>query len=344
MTITDIVFSTVEIPLKTPFVTALRRVENVEAVRVTLSTDGGLQGIGEAPPTEVITGENLQSIRSTIEAKIAPNMLHKPFETMEEVQKILHTSCKGATSAKAAVDIALYDLFCKQTCQPLYRFLGGENRSVETDVTISLNDPGTMAADARIALAEGFDILKVKVGGRDGRDIARLEGVRRAVPDALLLVDANQAWSETEALKMIGAVSDLGIELIEQPLPAENLEGMQAVTAQSPIPILADESVFTLEDAKRVIGTKAAEMINIKLMKCGGIYKAREIVEWCEARGVKCMMGSMLESPASIKAALQLAMAYPETIRYADLDSPLLYESIPQGSGMAFKGNEIFLS
>ncbi|MEA3372409.1 MAG: enolase C-terminal domain-like protein, partial [Campylobacterota bacterium] len=154
-------------------------------------------------------------------------------------------------------------------------------------------------------------------------------------------IDANQAWSEAETLEIIEAISDLNITLIEQPVSAEELESMQHITAESTIPILADESVFTLEDAKKVIETKAADMINIKLMKCGGIYKAVEIIRLCEANGIRCMMGSMLEGPTSIAAAAHLSMVYPETISYLDLDSPLLYRSLPEESPITFHRNHL---
>ncbi len=343
MRIVDIKIIHESIPLKTPFITALRRVDAVEFVRVKLITDNQLIGIGEAPPTKAITGEDLESISTTIDRIIAPKLLHHNFQSMAEIQELLHASCDGNHSAKAAIDMALYDLFSQESNQPLYSYLGGKEQSLTTDVTISLNRPDKMAKDAQTAIKNGFYILKVKVGAKDGLDIDRIKAVRQTVPDAKLLIDANQAWSEAESLSIIHEISDLNISLIEQPLPAEQLKGMQHITAESKIPILADESVFDLADAKEVIKTQAAHMINIKLMKCGGIYRAIKIIKLCEKNNIKCMLGSMLEGPTSITAAAHLAMAYPETIIYLDLDSPLLYKDLPSDSPITFQGNQLTL-
>lgn len=343
MKIVNIGITRESIPLKTPFITALRRVDTVPFVRVKLLTDEGFTGIGEAPPTKAITGEDMKTITSTIQNKIAPRFLYHHFISMEEAQLLLHGCCKDHNSAKAAFDIALYDLFAKKFAQPLFSYLGGSVNPLQTDVTISLNQPAKMAKDANTAVAEGFDILKIKVGGKDGLDSERIQAVRGAAAHATLLIDANQAWSEAQTLQVIGAVSDLDITLIEQPVPAKQLESLQRITAQSSIPVLADESAFSLEDVKKVVETNAAHMINIKLMKCGGIYKAVEILRFCESNNITCMMGSMLEGPVSIAAAAHLAMAYPKTVRYLDLDSPLLYTSLPDDSPVIFDQNKLLL-
>lgn len=343
MRIIDIEIGRESIPLKKPFITALRRVDTVQFVRVKIVTEEGFSGIGEAPPTKAITGEDTETITSTIRSKIIPRFLHEHFSSMEDAQRLLHACCEGQNSAKAAFDIALYDLFAKRAGQPLYAYLGGSANLLQTDVTISLNHPETMAQDARTAIAEGFDILKIKVGGHDGLDSERIRAVRTAAAHATLLIDANQAWSEAETLEEIRAVRDLDITLIEQPVPAKQLNSLRRITAQSTIAVLADESVFSLNDAEKVLNAHAAHMINIKLMKCGGIYKAAEIVRFCERRNITCMIGSMLEGPVSIAAAAHLAMAYPETVRYLDLDSPLLYAALPDGSPVGFKQNTLLL-
>jgi L-alanine-DL-glutamate epimerase-like enolase superfamily enzyme len=329
--------------LRTPFVTALRRVEAAVAVRLTITDDTGQAGVGEAPPTEAITGESMADIARTLETLLLP-ALAKPFENLDEALARLHGACDGRTSAKACCDIALHNLFARKAGQPLWRFLGAESPPApRTAVTVSLDTPEAMVAQADDFTKRGLTILKVKVGGKDGRDAARIEAVRRAAPNARLLVDANQAWRESEALRLIEAVAPLGIELVEQPLPARDLAGMRRLTARSPVPILADESAFDLKGVRRVIETEAAHMVNVKLMKCGGLAKAAEILQWCEKEGVPCMMGSMVETPASIEAALQLAARYPETVRYAALDSPLLYGRIPADCRVAFHENELYL-
>jgi len=342
MIITGISLEVEKIPLRTPFITALRRVDDVENIRVCIHTDTPNIGYGAAPATKAITGEDLNTISQTVKKVISPKLIGKTFD-LTKVLKTLHACCKGNSSAKAAVDMALYDLAAASENQRLIEFLGHTPKPLQTAVTISLKSPKEMAEDARSAFGRGLEILKVKVGGRDALDIERIVAIREAVPTARLLIDANQAWGVEESLKIIKAITPLNIELIEQPVLGSDIQGLKTISQQSGIPILADEAVFTLEDAKKVIEEKAADLINIKLMKCGGISKAIEIIEYCQEKGVKCMMGSMLEGPVSITLTTQLVMAYSNAFSHIDLDSPLLYKKIPTGTGLKFFNNTIEL-
>jgi L-alanine-DL-glutamate epimerase-like enolase superfamily enzyme len=340
MIITDMTLQCVHTPLRTPFVTALRRVEAVEEIVVTLHTDRGIYGLGAASATRAVTGEDLGTIEACLLHTIRPLLINQPFD-LSALLEALHGCCDKNGSARAAADMALHDLAAKEADMPLYAYLGGKHSPFKTAVTISLNRPSVMAADAENAIARGLDILKLKVGGGDGMDFERIAAVRSVVPDAELLIDANQGWAVKEALGIIESVKKLGIALIEQPVPASDIKGLKALTLRSPIPILADESVFTLEDAEEVIAAKAADMVNIKLMKCGGIAKAVEIINYCSEQGIPCMMGSMLEGAVSIAAAAHLVMAYRGSFAYADLDSPLLYRSLPEGNPLKFSANTL---
>ncbi len=335
----DFSLSVVRIPLARPFVTALRRVESVEAVRLELLEERGAVGAGEAPATVAVTGEGLDDIAATLSKRVLPALLGRPFASLTEALDIVSACCEGHGSAKAAADMALHDLWMKLHGPRSVPYLAAKEAKAVTDVTVSLGGPEEMASEASFALKKGCDILKVKVGGGDGLDIQRVEAVREAAPSAKLLVDANQAWSEEEAHRVIASIAPLDIALVEQPLPAGDLEGMRRVTQMSGVPILADESVFTLEDAIRVIEGGCADMVNVKLMKCGGISKAAEILAWCEAREVGCMIGSMLETPLSIAAALRLAARFEACVRFVDLDSPLLYAKSPETSALTVEGN-----
>jgi len=342
MIITGITLEIEKIPLRTPFITALRRVDDVENIRICIHTDTPNIGYGAAPATKAITGEDLKTISKTIKTIITPRLVGETFGLSKSL-KILHSCCKGNSSAKAAVDMALYDLAAASDNKTLVEFLGAVQRPIQTAVTISLKSPEEMAEDAFSAFGRGLEILKIKVGGKDGLDIERIVAIREAVPNARLLIDANQAWSVEESLEIIKAITPLNIELIEQPVLGSDIEGLRTISQQSGIPILADEAVFTLEDAKKVIEEKAADLINIKLMKCGGISKAIEIIEYCRDKDVKCMMGSMLEGPTSIALTTQLVMAYDDAFSHIDLDSPLLYKKIPTGTGLKFFNNTIEL-
>ncbi|WP_345985068.1 dipeptide epimerase [Sulfurimonas sp. HSL-1656] len=343
MTIADARIYRGSLPLATPFVTALRRVDDVVFVVLELHTDNGYIAYGSAPATKAVTGETLESIEASLRHHILPVLLGRPF-VFETLLHAVTTALPGNSSAKAAADMALYSLAAQEQNLPLYRYLGAkEPVPVTTAVTVSLGAPDAMRTKAAELLRNGYDILKVKVGGRDGLDAQRVRAIAEALPDAQLLVDANQAWDLRESLDFIEQCSDLPLALIEQPVPAADLEALRQITERSPFPILADEAVFDAEDARRVLGKGAANLINIKLMKCGGLAGALAILDVCRVHGVQCMLGSMLEGPVSITAALHLAAAHPDRFAWVDLDSPLLYRTLPADLPFTVEGNRYVL-
>lgn len=338
MKIARIELGEIIVPLRTPFKTALRTVESVHDVVVKIISDDGRIGYGEAPPTAVITGETRASIRAAIEEYIAPKLIGQPIAAMEDNQSLLHSAILGNTSAKAAVDMALYDLWAQELGAPLYRVLGGHKKTIETDLTISVNDIDEMVKDSLEAVSRGFKVLKVKIGKDEVLDLKRIEAIRSSIGrDIAIRLDANQGWSVREALSIIDKLEkrDLGIELIEQPIHYSNLQGMVEVTRFSSIPIMADESVFGPESALQVIEKSAADIINIKLMKSAGIYQALKIASIAEVHGIECMIGCMLESKISVSAAAHLAAA-KNIIAYVDLDGPGLCKRDPVLGGPDF--------
>ena len=346
MKIVRIETSEIMIPLVTPFKTALRTVENVHDIVVRITADTGEEGFGEAPPTAVITGDTLGSIKCAIDDFIAPSLVGMDIDDIDGIMKKLHGCILKNTSAKAAVDMAVYDLFAKSCKKPLYKVLGGSRKEIETDLTISVNDIDEMVADSLKAVKEGFKILKIKVGKEGNRDIERISAIRQAVgPDIKIRVDANQGWKPKEAVKIIQALEDLniGIDLVEQPVSAHDFEGMKFVTSRVETPILADESVFSVQDALHLIEERAADLINIKLMKTGGIYEALKICAMAESYGVECMIGCMLESKIAVSAAAHLAAA-KGVITRADLDGPSLCKTDPYDGGPLYKGNKIIMT
>ncbi len=329
MKIVNAVLGRQSLALKTPFVTALRRVDSADFISLELITDNGLRAYGSAPATKAVTGETLESIERTLRHIIIPALMHRPFAPEQMLEDVRHC-CSGSHSAKAAADMALHSLAAARQDVPLYRLLGAEHSTpLKTAVTVSLDTSRAMRTKAVEAYGSGMDILKIKVGGHDGQDPERVRAIASALPDATLLVDANQAWDVPETMVFIDAVSDLAIALIEQPVPAHDLEGLAEITSRSPFPILADEAVFTSDDAEKVLDRHAADLINIKLMKCGGIAEAQKIIAMCRRYDTRCMLGSMLEGPVSITAALHLANAHPDIFAWIDLDSPLLYRQCP---------------
>jgi len=332
----------INLPLARPFKTALRTVEHVNDVVVRVEADDGTVGYGEAPPTAVITGDTKGSILCAIQDFIAPSLVGMDVEDMEGLQNKLHACILKNTSAKAAVDMALYDLLGKRFGVPLYQLLGGSKQEIETDITISVNPIDEMVADSLDAVKQGFRVLKVKVGKEGKADVERIRAIRQACPDAVIRVDANQGWTASQAISIIKAMEDasLNIELVEQPVPAHDFEGMKAITRAVETPILADESVFCAEDAIRIIQHGAADLLNIKLMKTGGIWKALQICSVADIYGVKCMMGCMLESRLSVAAGAHLAAA-KGCITICDLDGPSLCSVDPYTGGPIFEGASI---
>lgn len=344
--ITDIEVGEIFVPLITPFKTALRTVSNVEDIVVKITTDTGEVGYGEAPPTAVITGDTKGSIVCAIRDFITPALKGMDIENIDGIMKKLHSCIKKNYSAKSCVDMAVYDLYGKRFNAPLYKLLGGYRKKFETDLTISVNPIDEMVKDSITAVKRGYRILKTKVGLDGIKDIERIKAIRGAVgKDIKIRVDANQGWSANEAIHIISKMEDLGldIELCEQPVKAEDLEGMRAVTQSVRTPILADESVFSARDALNIIQMGAADLINIKLMKTGGIYGALKICSIAETFGVECMIGCMLESRLSVSAAAHLAAA-KGIITRADLDGPSLCKTDPFKGGPKYKENKIVMT
>ena len=346
MRITDIRIARISVPLRVPFKTALRTVNSVEDIIVEVHTDTGHVGYGEAPPTGAITGDTAGAILGALRDHIIPRLIGQEVDALEPLMKRLDAAVVHNTSAKAAVDSALYDLYGQLLGAPVYRLLGASRRQIETDITISVNNPEEMARDTLAALARGYRTLKIKVGVDPALDVARLAAVRKAAgPDARLRIDANQAWSPKQAVRLLNRMQELGldIELVEQPVKAHDLEGLRYVAQRADVPVMADESVFSAADAMTIMQMGAADLIKIKLMKCGGIHNALKIASAAEVFGVECMIGCMLEAKVSVNAAVHLACA-KSVITRVDLDGPVLCSEDPVDGGSVFDEQTITVS
>jgi len=336
----------VAVPLKEPFKTALRTVTTAETVIVEIHLNDGTVGYGEAAPTPVITGDSKASIHYIVDDLIGPKLVGLSLTNSEEIKRLIETAAVHNSSPKAALNIAINDLLAKQYQVPLYQLLGGYRHEIISDYTVSVGTTSEMTDHAKSLVAKGFHYLKVKVGSdTEQHDLEKVRELRKAIgPDIKIRLDANQGWHSKQAVSVIRSMEaeHLDIELIEQPVPATDFEGMAYVTQNVLTPILADESIFSVTDAARLINMGGCDLINLKLMKAGGIDNALKINALAEAAGIECMVGSMIESSVSVTAAAHLAAA-KENIKYVDLDASMMFSKNPIAGGIEVSGENITL-
>jgi L-Ala-D/L-Glu epimerase len=334
-------------PLKTPFKTALRTVSNLEDIVVIIECENGLIGYGEGSPTAVITGETIGTMRESIEY-MSKFLIGLNIDTnFEDIINIIHSKLLHNTTAKSALEIAIYDLISKYHGKPLYSFLGGDKTAFTTDITISLDEINKMVSDSLGAISLGYDTLKIKLGNNVKKDIDRIIEIHRALPnDTILRLDANQGWNVEQTIEVMQKVENLGIfpQLLEQPIKADDISGLKEIKGKIKTPILADESVFNLSQAKYILETKSADFLNIKLAKCGGISVALKIAKLAKEYNVKCMMGCMLEGPIGIVASLHVVSAMSDIINMIDLDAVALLANQPKNCSVIFDESHITLS
>ena len=347
MKITNIRFAMLRVPLKTPFKTALRTVNAVEDIVVMIDTDGGETGYGGAPATAVITGDTHGSIIEAIRVFIRPRLIGEDIANLNRITQLIQGALERNFSAKAAVEIAVYDLFGQLYKAPLYKMLGGGDPVISTDITISVDYIDKMVFDSVAAVERGFHSLKIKVGKDIGIDIERVKAIYTAVEGrASLRLDVNQGWTAKQAVHALQKLEDAGVrlELVEQPVKAHDLEGMKYLTDRVHTPIMADESVFGPLQVIELIKMRAADIINIKLMKTGGLSNAIRIADICALYDVECMIGCMIESSISVAAAVHLAVAKSNVITKIDLDGPSLCQFNPVDGGVTFNESEISIT
>ncbi|MDM7553876.1 dipeptide epimerase [Xanthomonas fragariae] len=346
MKITSFRLGMLRVPLKTPFNTAVRSVHAIEDVVVLLQTDGSHIGYGAAPATAPITGDTHGSIIAAIQHCIGPQLIGQDVADLNRLCGLVQHALERNTSAKAAVEIALYDLWAQAFGAPLYQLLGGGTPHITTDITISVDAIDTMVAQAQSALARGYRSMKIKVGKDPGSDVERVKAIHAAVDgSASLRLDANQGWTPKQAIRTMRTLEDAGIvlELLEQPVRAADIDGLAFVTARIDTPVMADESVFSPTQVIDLIQRRAADIVNIKLMKTGGLSNAIRVADVAALYGVPCMIGCMIESSVSVAAAVHLAVAKADSITLADLDAPALGQFDPTDGGVHFNAAQIHI-
>ncbi|MFB6255407.1 MAG: dipeptide epimerase [Haloplanus sp.] len=309
-------FERLTLPIDGAFTISRGSKTEIETVVVRVSDEAGQTGVGAATP-DTHYGETADTVCAVLPDLLdAVEGVSDPL-ALGEIERLLRDVVHDNPAARAAVSIAIHDLATRRLGVPLYRHLGLDaDRAPLTSYTIPIDDPESMGERAAAAVDDGYGIVKAKLG--TDRDRERMAAVRDAVPEATIRVDANGAWTPSEAVGKSEWLADLGIEFVEQPVPAANPDSLRRVYKRSALPVAADESCVTLPDVPAVAG--GADIVNLKLMKCGGVREAIRMVHAARAQGLEVMLGCMVESTASIAAACHLA----PLVDHVDLDGALL--------------------
>jgi L-alanine-DL-glutamate epimerase-like enolase superfamily enzyme len=337
MKITSVEIYRFSIPME-PFVIATGTMHFAQNVLIRILTDKALEGIGECSAFPMIVGEN-QETCMVMAKEFARILIGKdPLEIPDRMADLLGYAAHNNT-IKSAFDMALFDISAKHARMPLYQFLGGTKRVIETDMTIGIDSPENMAVRALKYKTQGCRILKIKLGKNVQEDIARVAMIRSAVGEQMTIrLDANQGWSFDDSLLALGAMAQYDIEFCEQPMRTWYDDLLPELNMNSPIPIMADESCYNHHDARRLINSKSCSFLNIKFAKSGGILEAQKIHEVALQSGVKCMMGAMLESRIALSAKLHFVLASPNIV-YFDLDTCMLGHLVdPVIGGLTYDG------
>jgi L-Ala-D/L-Glu epimerase / N-acetyl-D-glutamate racemase len=328
------------IPLKEPFVISLGAQYDAESIIVVIKTDNHI-GFGECSPYMSINGESLDTC-FIVGQCLAKVLKGKDALDIKECIRDMDKTIYGNNSIKSAFDMALYDIASQHAGVPLYKYLGGKNnKTLVTDYTVSLGDAKKMAQDAAKYKAEGFPVIKVKLGESTAKDAERIHLIREAVGYEIpLRIDANQGWDIRTAIDTLIELERYDIQHCEEPIARWNFMRLKKVRKKSPIPIMADESCCDHHDAERLINLKACDMINIKLGKSGGIYDALKIISLAEKAKMKMQVGAFMESRLGMTAFAHLALC-SDNILHCDFDTSLMFTEDPVSGGMTYHENGV---
>ncbi len=326
----------VKIPYPHPFRIALAVMDSARNIVVRVHDSDGLVGVGEGCPPRFVTGESPETAFEAAQLYGQLLLGKNPLEIEARLDELERFMLKN-TAVRCAFDLALYDLLAKHAGLPLFALFGGSPQVIYSNRTIGLDTPEAMAGAADGFVRAGARSLKVKVGSDRKTDLARVRAIRAAAGESVQLrLDANQAWDESEAIAMLRALAEYDIQVCEQPLPYWNEAGLKRVREHSPIPIMADESIFGPQDAFRLAASGAVDYFNIKLGKSAGLRNAFKINAIGEAAGIKCMLGGMSESLIGVSAGAHLMCACAN-ISLGDLDSPFHFSEDPIVGGVDFQ-------
>jgi o-succinylbenzoate synthase len=333
----------VKIPLFAPFTTALHSVEEKICVIVRLEDELGNVGWGEAAPEQEITHDDYKDALELIEFALRKEIIGAAASDHKEFHQLLDSLSAhivASSTGVAAVDIALHDLYCKNKKMPLYEYFNGSNMPLRTSISIGITDMDNLLKTIQRIVDSNGRIIKLKIGLGIEEDIKMIKRVRDTFGDRITLrLDANQAYSPDDAKKLFCELEQFDIEFIEQPVQADDLEGLKYIHDECKIPVMADEAVSSFDDLVKIVVSDICDRVNIKLMKSGGLHSSSKMMGYCGKNKIDCMIGCMIETPIGISAGVHLGLS-GGAVKWTDLDGHL-FLSGTEGilSGLATNGD-----
>lgn len=355
MYITKVEIYHIDLPLKEPFIISYHRYDTMPAVIIKMHTNEGIIGFGESVPDEHVTGESVHSVISALKHNFVPAILGKDPRNIQQIHKLMDQALVLNGAAKAAVDIACYDILGKFSGLPVYSLLGGKKDTpLMIPRVLSILEPEILAEQAKEAVKEGYTELKMKLSTEPQKDILRVKAVREAVGDKILIrVDVNQGWKTVQIAKQtIKQLEPYNVSWVEQPINQMDVSFFKRLKEVCNIPLMADESMVTEQNLRTLIEDASVDYVNIKLMKSGGIYPAYKLATQAELFGINCQIGSMVESSIASAAGFHVA-ASKENIISTEISGPtkftkevgnltysLPYVHLPDLPGLGIEINE----
>ncbi len=327
MKIAEIEIYAIHLPLYEPFVISYATYDYMPSIIVKITTDTGLIGYGEGVADEHVTGESWKGTFAILTNTLAPKLIGENPMNMERIHDLMDAEIYGVPTAKAAIDIACYDVVGKALGVPVYNLLGGRyHEAFPITHVLSIAAPEAMAQEAEERVAVGYRSMKMKVGTNVADDVLRIQAVRERVgEDIAIRVDVNQGWGNSaNTLQGLQKLQNCALDWLEQPVRADDIDAMVEVKSKSSTPLMIDEGLRGVRDMREIIAKRAADKVNIKLMKCGGIYPATKLAHMAEMAGIECQIGSMVESSIGSAAGFHVAFS-KKIITSVELTGPLKF-------------------
>lgn len=321
----------IEMPLKEPFIISYTTFDSMPAIIVKVHTDTGIIGFGESVPDEHVTGESVYTVFTALKHHLIPAIMGADPRNLKELHKLMNAKLVNNGAAKAALDIACYDILGKVSNLPIYSLLGGRKHTeLMIPKVLSILKPEVLAKQAKEALNEGYKEIKMKLGTDPEEDVARVKAVREAIGNEMLIrVDINQGWKSVQVAKAtIKRLEPYHISWVEQPINQESVSLFRRVKGSTDIPLMADESMVSEQNLRTLIEDESVDYVNIKLMKSGGIYPVYQLATQAELFGISCQIGSMVESSIASAAGFHVALS-KDNIVSTEISGPTKFISEP---------------